>query len=96
MLRQAREGFEAAKRKRGKRRGDSPDPWVDPEKKREQIRFGVVTAAPPALKKPKALLYLGGKATAAVDIDVCRRAGSLARREDLAGRRRAVVEASRL
>lgn len=93
MLRQAREGFEAAKRKRGKRRGDSPDPWADLEQKREQIRFGEVAAAPPALKKPKALLYLGGKAAAAVDVDgVPKSAGSLARREDLAGQRRDIIQ----
>jgi len=93
MLRQAREGFEAAKRKRGKRRGDSPDPWADLDKKREQIRFGEVAAAPPALKKPKALLYLGGKAAAAVDVDgVPKSSGSLARREELAGQRRDIIQ----
>ncbi|KAI5841999.1 hypothetical protein BZA05DRAFT_432119 [Tricharina praecox] len=93
MLRQAREGFEAAKRKRGKRRGDSPDPWADLEKKREQIKFGDVAAAPPTLKKPRALLYLGGKAAAAVDVDgVPKSAGSLAKREELAGQRRNIIE----
>jgi len=89
MLRQAREGFEAAKRKRGKRRGDSPDPWADLEKKREQIRFGEVAAAPPALKKPKALLYLGGKAAAAVDLAGQRRDIIQEYREMIAGKRSA-------
>ena len=93
MLQQANEGFEAARRKRGKRRLDSPDLWADLEKKRDQIKFGEVAAAPPALKKPKALLYLGGKAAAAVDVDgVPKSAGSLAKREKLAGQRRNIIE----
>ncbi|KAF8249643.1 hypothetical protein K440DRAFT_621066, partial [Wilcoxina mikolae CBS 423.85] len=95
QLRQAKEGFEAAKRRK-KKRGDSPDPWADLEKKREAVRFGEVAPAPPTLKKPKALLYMAG-AKAAVDVDgVPRSAGSLAKREELAGERRSVVEAYRL
>jgi len=97
QLRQAREGFEAAKRRKGgRKRGDSPDPWADLGRKREAIRFGEVAPAPPVLKKPKALLYMAG-AKAAVDVDgVPRSAGSLAKREELAGERRSIVEAYRL
>ncbi|KAA8912882.1 hypothetical protein FN846DRAFT_903242 [Sphaerosporella brunnea] len=98
MLRQAQAGFEAAKRKRGKKRDDSPDPWAELEKRREAIKFGEVAHAPPTLKKPKPLLYMAGTKgnRAAVDVDgVPKSAGSLAKREELAGERRSLIEAYR-
>jgi hypothetical protein len=98
MLREAEAGFEAAKRRRGRKRDDSPDPWAELEKRREVIKFGDVAHAPPTLKKPKPLLYMAGEKgnKAAVDVDgVPRAAGSLAKREELAGERRSLIEAYR-
>lgn len=96
QLRLIREGLEAAKRKKGRKRGSSPDPWAELGKERQAIRFGETAAAPPALKKPRPLLHMPG-ARAAVDVDgVPRSAGSLAQREELAGERRRIVEAYRL
>jgi hypothetical protein len=98
MLREAEAGFEAARRRKGRKRDDSPDPWADLEKRREAIRFGDVAQAPPTLKKPKPLLYMAGSKgnKAAVDVDgVPKIAGSLAKREELAGERRSLIDAYR-
>ena len=93
--RQARENFEMAKRRKGRKRGDSPDPWAVLEKKRGNVSFGGTAPPPPTLKKPRALLYIAGSKST-VDVDsVPKSAGSLAKREGLAGERRSIVEAYR-
>jgi hypothetical protein len=93
-LRAAMGEIEKVKRRaKGRKRGESPDPWAELTAKREAPKFGEVAAAPPSLKKPRPLLKTKG---AAVDVDgVPRAAGSLAKREELAGERRSIVEAYR-
>jgi len=93
-LRAAMEEIDKVKRRaKGRKRGESPDPWAELTAKREAPKFGEVVAAPPSLKKPRPLLKTRG---AAVDVDgVPRAAGSLAKREELAGERRSIVEAYR-
>ncbi|KAI5807030.1 hypothetical protein EDC01DRAFT_785467 [Geopyxis carbonaria] len=76
------------------KRGASPDPWAALEAKRAAPRFGEVAAAPPALVKPKEVFKVYGGAR--VDVDsVPRGAGSLAKREELAGERRGLIAAYR-
>ncbi|KAI5820460.1 hypothetical protein BZA77DRAFT_341153 [Pyronema omphalodes] len=93
QLREAEANFQAAKRVRnGGRAKDEEDIWAGLEKKREKIAFGDVAHAPPVLKKPKALLYVGGS-KALVDVEgIPRKSGSLAKREELAGERRNLIE----
>ena len=82
------------KKKRSEKRGGSPDPWKELEKTRAKAKFGEYADAPPQLKRPREVfkMYTG----AGVDVEgVPKSAGSLMKREELAGERRSIVEGYR-
>lgn len=96
-----------SKSKAKKQRGPSPDPFaVLAEKRGGRVPFGETAAAPPMLTRPREVLKMRGVGGGAGGgggggegggegggvAEVPRAAGSLARREMLAGERRGVVE----
>lgn len=86
-----------AKGKKGKGKAadsDDEDPWKVLELKRGKAKFGEVAEAPPQLKKPKEVFRVRDGAGVKVD-GVPKSAGSLMRREELAGERAGIVEAYR-
>lgn len=85
-------------RRAGKRaRGRSPDPWADLARQQGAVpRFGETAQAPPKLSKPRQVFRVHKGTGAGVEVgDVPKTAGSLAKREELAGERRGVVAAYR-
>lgn len=74
---------------KGKRRGRSPSPFAELRKKREKIAFGEVADAPPELPKVRELLRAPGAK------NVPKASGSLAKREELGGERKRIIEAYR-
>ena len=85
---------EARGKKKTGKRGESPDPWAELEKKRAAPKFGEVADAPPVLKRPREVfkMYTG----AGVNVEgIPKNAGSLMKREELAGERRNIVDAYR-
>ncbi|TGZ83905.1 hypothetical protein EX30DRAFT_338500 [Ascodesmis nigricans] len=87
-------GVKGKKGKKGKADSDDEDPWKVLEEKRGKVKFGEVAEAPPQLKKPRAVFRVHNGAAVKVE-GVPKSAGSLMRREELAGERAGIVEAYR-